>query len=94
MESRPHCKKAMAQIHPDYVREKALMMLESKYELKIFIGYDLRFPLAYAVAVRSLILNGALESDIRPMLLPQLCGAALYDRPTSFKDGQMIDDIS
>jgi len=61
---------------------------------KIFIGYDSRFPLAYAVAVRSLILNGALESDIRPLLLPQLCGAALYDRPTSFKDGQMIDDIS
>lgn len=61
---------------------------------KIFVGYDSRFPLAYAVTVRSLLLNGAKEHQIMPLLLPHLTAAGIYDRPSSFKNGEMFDDIS
>jgi len=61
---------------------------------KIFVGYDSRFPMAYAVTVRSLLMNGAKEHQIMPLLLPHLTAAGIYSRPSSFKDGEMFDDIS
>lgn len=61
---------------------------------KIFVGYDSRFPLAYAVTVKSLLEHGAKEHQIFPLLLPHLSAAGLYTRPSSVKNGEMFDDIS
>lgn len=59
------------------------------------IGYDTRFPLAYAVTVRSLLKQSQLfPHEVTPILLPHLQGAGAYDRPMNKVDGQMWDQIS
>lgn len=60
-----------------------------------FIGYDSRHPVAYAVTVRSLInQTHGMDLPITPILLPDLQGKGLYDRPMMQKDGQLFDVIS
>lgn len=59
-----------------------------------YIGFDRRFPLAYAVTVRSLMDNTNLKFPVTPLVLPHLQALGVYDRPMSAKDGQMFDDIS
>lgn len=60
-----------------------------------FIGYDPRWPLAYAVTVRSLIQKSAgLSFPITPLVLADMQGKAIYNRPMQKKDNQIFDDIS
>lgn len=63
---------------------------------KVYIGYDSRWPLAYAVTVRSMLASAAAPGnlDIRPLLLPHLIATGAYDRPMHSKNGQMHDEIS
>jgi len=61
--------------------------------INVHIGYDSRFPLAYAVTARSMI-NLATGLEIQPILLPHLQGMGLYDRPMFIEDQQMVDEIS
>lgn len=67
-------------------------------QISAFIGYDSRFPLAYAVTVRSIINNIDPESSfcfpIMPILLPHLQAEGAYYRPMHSKNGQMFDEIS
>jgi hypothetical protein len=61
---------------------------------RIFIGYDQKMPLAYAVANRSLVEKSTLAAEIEPLLLPQLSALGYYTRPTSIRSGNMFDNIS
>lgn len=60
----------------------------------VFIGYDSRWPLAYAVTARSMIEKSSADLDINPLLLPHLNGIGVYNRRTTIKNGQMHDEIS
>lgn len=61
---------------------------------KVFIGFDTRMPTAYSVAVRSLLTHASGEVFIYPLLLAQLRGGGVYNRPTSIKNKVMFDEIS
>lgn len=64
-------------------------------KINAFIGYDHRWPLAYAVAVKSLLKHSVgMDLSITPLLLPHLQGMGLYDRPTRMENNQMWDEIS
>ena len=60
----------------------------------VFIGFDVRMPVAYSVAVRSLIAHSKKDVSIYPLLLAHLRGGGIYNRPTSIKNGGMFDEIS
>lgn len=63
-------------------------------KISAHIGFDRRFPMAYAVAVKSLVATSSFPMPIHPILLPDLIAKGDYTRPTHKKDGQMWDDIS
>lgn len=59
-----------------------------------FIGYDYRWPLSYAVTIRSLMARSTLDFPITPLLLPHLQATGVYDRPMHITNNQMHDRIS
>jgi hypothetical protein len=61
---------------------------------KVFVGYDTRLPLPYAVTARSILKKTRYSVEITPLLLPHLQAQGLYVRETVTKDGQMFDTIS
>lgn len=61
---------------------------------KVFIGYDTRMPLAFSVAVNSMLATASKPVEINPLLLPLLKAAGYYSRPITKKNGVMNDDIS
>lgn len=61
---------------------------------KVFIGYDTRIPLAFSVAVNSMLATASKPVEINPLLLPLLKAAGYYSRPITKKNGVMNDDIS
>lgn len=61
---------------------------------RIYIGFDLRMPIAYCVAAKSAREASSKPLDIRPLVLPHLQAMGLYTRPTSRKDGLLFDEIS
>lgn len=60
----------------------------------VFVGFDTRFPLAYAVTVHSLLYNTRKPLDVQPLLLPDLIAKNIYTRKTSRHNGQAFDNIS
>lgn len=62
--------------------------------VRAFIGFDLRMPLAYGVAVKSFKRMSTVDIEIQPLLLPHLEGEGVYTRPTEKRDGQLFDTIS
>lgn len=59
-----------------------------------FIGYDSRFPLAFAVTIKSLMEHSTIGIPIHPLLLPQLQGMGIYNRPMAKNNGNIYDKIS
>lgn len=57
---------------------------------RVYIGYDNRMPMAYGVAVKSLIRHSG-NVDVRPLLLPTLEAQGLYNRPTVRNEGRFWD---
>lgn len=62
--------------------------------INVFIGYDPRWPSAYAVAARSLQQMASLRIRVQPLLLPHMQAVGYYDRPTTLIEGQLHDEIS
>lgn len=60
----------------------------------VFVGFDHRYPLPYAVTVRSILKHTASKPNIQPLLLPHLQGMGLYDRPMYQEGNQLHDEIS
>lgn len=63
-------------------------------KLSAYIGYDKRWPLAYAVTIRSFLKHSSIQFPITPLLLPHLQAAGLYTRDTLVENNQMHDVIS
>jgi len=63
------------------------------HHLKVFVGYDPRFPQSYAVTVAS-IRKHAPNVVVRPIVLAHLQGMSQYTRPTTREDGKLHDVIS
>lgn len=63
-------------------------------QISAFIGYDNRFTRAFAVTIKSLMEKSTLAMPIHPLLLPQLQGMGIYDRPMSRNGAQLFDRIS
>lgn len=63
------------------------------HSLKVFVGYDPRFPESYAVTVAS-IRKHAPNVVVRPIVLSHLQGMGQYTRPTTKDDGKLHDVIS
>lgn len=59
-----------------------------------YIGFDYRYPQAYAVTVRSLLEHSSFKFPIYPILLPHMQAMGMYDRPMRVKNKQLYDDIS
>ncbi len=63
-------------------------------QISAYIGFDCRFPLAYAVTARSLLQKTILNIPVTPLVLADLVAKRIYDRPTVRDGRQMIDVIS
>lgn len=63
-------------------------------QINAYIGFDPRWPMAFAVTIRSLFEKSSIAFPIHPILLPQLQGLNIYDRPMHVRDGQLFDNIS
>jgi hypothetical protein len=63
--------------------------------MKFFIGFDMRMPTAYGVAVSSLkATTKNTQVTVTPLLLPDLEAKGLYTRPTFKTDSGLHDVIS
>lgn len=58
------------------------------------IGYDNRWPTAYAVTVRSLLDRTDLKFPVVPLVLPHMQATGVYDRPMRKNGNQLHDNIS
>lgn len=60
----------------------------------LYVGFDLRMPDAYMVAVRSAIQTANFSLDVKPLLLPHMRACGDYTRTTVMNGGVMWDEIS
>jgi hypothetical protein len=63
-------------------------------ENSIYVGYDSRHTLQYAVTVKTLAAHNHSLIPVKNLVLHHLIGEGLYNRPTSKKDGVLFDEIS
>lgn len=61
---------------------------------RVYIGWDKREALAYAVAVKTLTARSSIPLDIEPLVLEELERQELMTRPRGRKNGQLYDFIS
>jgi len=60
----------------------------------VYIGYDMRMPLAFCVAAKSVVTTSSTAINVNMLHLPLLQAVGNYTRPTLKKDGVMHDVIS
>jgi hypothetical protein len=61
---------------------------------EIFIGFDPKEEEAYKVCEYSIRKRASCPVEVKPVIMSEMIGHELYNRPTSIRDGVMFDDIS